>query len=261
MAPPGRFLIDASVRSPLHGAVAVTSHTLHPAVQQLARCRSVADVTGVAIDGVRAVFGCHVGAVVFLDDAMRSRQQAVLGVRDADLDEYERDWRSGDLVLAAALERAAPVHNWEIYRPDAHPPGYRNFCRRFDTCHYLVAPLFGSRGSLVGFVNLCRPARQPPFWGRDIRLATTFAGFLSATLARVTAEGSRTMESAVVDGLTPREWQIARLAASGQNNLAIALELGIARETVKQTLRRVFRKLGVNGRTQMAAKLASRGVL
>jgi hypothetical protein len=80
----------------IEAVAAVTSNTLCSPVQRLARCRSVADVTGVAIDRVRAAFGCHVGAVVLLDDATRSRLPAVFGVRDANLDEYERDWRSGD---------------------------------------------------------------------------------------------------------------------------------------------------------------------
>ena len=60
--------------------------------------------------------------------------------------------------------------------------------------------------------------------------------------------------------LSPRELQIARLAARGRNNPEIALQLGLARETVKQTLRRAFRKLDARGRAQMAAKLVSSGM-
>ena len=59
--------------------------------------------------------------------------------------------------------------------------------------------------------------------------------------------------------LSYRELQVARLAAAGRNNLEIALQVGIARETVKQTLRRVYTKLGVNGRAQMASTMAARG--
>jgi DNA-binding CsgD family transcriptional regulator len=35
--------------------------------------------------------------------------------------------------------------------------------------------------------------------------------------------------------------------------------VGVARETVKQTLRRVYTKLGVSGRAQMASTMAARG--
>jgi DNA-binding CsgD family transcriptional regulator len=60
--------------------------------------------------------------------------------------------------------------------------------------------------------------------------------------------------------LSGRELQMARLVAAGRSNIEIALELGIARETVKQTLRRVYRKLDVNGRAQMAATLVLEGL-
>ena len=85
------------------------------------------------------------------------------------------------------------------------------------------------------------------------------SGFVSATLARVTE--LRTEEAGPSAGLSFRELEAARLAAAGRNNVEIALRLGIARETVKQTLRRVYRKLDVNGRAQMAAVLARHGVL
>ena len=44
---------------------------------------------------------------------------------------------------------------------------------------------------------------------------------------------------------------------SGRDRAHATSPRRLARETVKQTLRRVFRKLDVNGRAQMAAKLAS----
>ena len=56
--------------------------------------------------------------------------------------------------------------------------------------------------------------------------------------------------------LAPRELEVARLAARGYDNLVISRCLGIARETVKQTLRRVYRKLHVDSRAEMAVVLA-----
>jgi DNA-binding CsgD family transcriptional regulator len=239
----------------------MTIHSLYPPVQRLARCRTVTDVSGVAIDGMRAAFGSHVGAAIFFDESLQTTDLTVFGARDVDLEEYQRDWRSTDLVCSAVVERAVPVHNWEVYREDAPPPLYTQFGRRLDLYHYLSAPLFGAHGTIVGFLNVCRRARLRPFAAMDTRLAGSFAGFISATLARVRAEASRSSETSATDMLTAREWQVARLAAAGRNNLEIALQLGLARETVKHTLRRVFRKLGANGRAQMVAKLASRGLL
>jgi DNA-binding CsgD family transcriptional regulator len=84
------------------------------------------------------------------------------------------------------------------------------------------------------------------------------SAFAARTRAEQLATGDRPSESGVrpTFDLTPQETQVSRLAAGGATNAEIATRLFVTTSTVEYHLSKVFRKLGVTSRRQLAAALA-----
>jgi DNA-binding CsgD family transcriptional regulator len=61
--------------------------------------------------------------------------------------------------------------------------------------------------------------------------------------------------------LATRELEIAKLVAAGFNNLEIANALAISRNTVKDALKRIFSKVGVDSRAELVLRLSEAGLL
>jgi DNA-binding CsgD family transcriptional regulator len=83
------------------------------------------------------------------------------------------------------------------------------------------------------------------------------AAFAERARAELRASGGQARERAVEtrDPLTAQEALIARLAGEGASNPEIAAQLFISRATVAYHLRKVFTKLGISSRSQLAAAL------
>jgi DNA-binding CsgD family transcriptional regulator len=239
----------------------MTTNALLPFLPKLARCQKASDVNGIMMDAIKATFACHFGAALFHDGSHVVTDRVFYGIRHSDIQDYVDHWRPRGQLFHAVLARAVPLHNWQVYGEDQwqRHPIWTDYLRHLQIYHCMVAPLFGPQGRLIGMLHLGRRASEPRFSATELELASALSGFSSTTLSRVATTGL--VDDHVPDRLAPRELQVARLVAAGRNNVEIAQEIGIARETVKQTLRRVYRKLDVSGRAQMSATLVARGFL
>ncbi|CAM3587933.1 LuxR family transcriptional regulator [Occultella aeris] len=85
--------------------------------------------------------------------------------------------------------------------------------------------------------------------------APSFSNRARSELAATGEHAPRTEVSGVAS-LTPREETIASMAAAGSTNQEISSTLFISTNTVDYHLRKVFRKLGVSSRRQLAERLA-----
>ena len=58
--------------------------------------------------------------------------------------------------------------------------------------------------------------------------------------------------------LTPTEDRVAALVAAGSTNREVADALFVSVHTVEANLKRIYRKLGIRSRTELASKFPSR---
>jgi DNA-binding CsgD family transcriptional regulator len=81
--------------------------------------------------------------------------------------------------------------------------------------------------------------------------AALWAGKARAELARIGGRAPSSLE------LTPTEDRVAALVAGGSTNREAADALFVSVHTVEANLKRIYRKLGVRSRTELASKFRS----
>lgn len=163
-------------------------------------------------------------------------------------------------VLRYLVERHSAVHDEVIL-----PPGiWKTICPRADHGHVMVGPLI-NQGKLVGGIAVTRHRSASAFNTEEladlsalsIHISTRFTAIHSSTGASPTTTSLTDTKLSQPTHLTPRETEIAELVAQGLTNKKIGAALWISENSVKQALKRMFRKLEVSSRAEMVAQLAA----
>jgi DNA-binding CsgD family transcriptional regulator len=111
-----------------------------------------------------------------------------------------------------------------------------------------------SGGDSIGNIQFSRVKKMSPFTNNELTILSGLCIHLSTRIAQLRAE-LVLPSSGLVLSLTQRERQIVELVSRGLGNIEIGAALQIAPGSVKQALKRIFRKLSVSSRTHLVAKL------
>ncbi len=151
-------------------------------------------------------------------------------------------------VVRYLTERHAPVHEGLVTSPKV----WKIICPRPDHWHVMAGPIVVS-GQLVGAVGCTRDKSMPAFDSQHLADLSGICLHLSMWAATARSK-DRPFKT---ERLTARELQIVELVALGRTNAEIGTELWITENSVKQALKRMFRKLEVSSRAEMVAQLSS----
>jgi DNA-binding CsgD family transcriptional regulator len=150
-------------------------------------------------------------------------------------------------MLRYLIEHHAPVHEALVTSPKT----WQMICPRPDHWHVMAGPIV-HQGQLIGAVGFTRSREQTSFNSANLADLSALCLHLSSRIA--TLQTHQTHQP--TPPLTPREQEIASLVAQGHTNAEIGRQLWITENSVKQALKRMFRKLAVSSRAEMVAKLA-----
>ncbi|MEO0390085.1 MAG: helix-turn-helix transcriptional regulator [Pseudomonadota bacterium] len=180
------------------------------------------------------------------DEAMRPKAGVILGMPQAFCDAYEISGMRIDPILHRMKETGLPSSTvtqlgarWERCEL------YKRVSGKFGLKGFAAMPLY-REDSLVGILYL---GTNCPDKNRRLDLEGLFT--LSPHTARVS---TRLMTLPEHDcSLTPRQNDIARLAADGLSNRSIAEALGTGEAAVRKHLKALNRHFSTTNRTAMAA--------
>ncbi len=157
-------------------------------------------------------------------------------------------------------EQHAPVHESLVTSPKA----WQIICPRPDHWHVMAGPIV-TKGQLVGVLGCTREKSQPAFNNQALADVSAVCLHLSVWVATVRVQQSPSFSENYSNSnatplsarLTARERQIADLVSLGKKNAEVGAELWITENSVKQALKKIFRKLEVSSRTEMATQLSA----
>jgi DNA-binding CsgD family transcriptional regulator len=220
---------------------------------------TVAEATWAQTAPIRYFYGHRARGTFLVRCALAAGRDQVAGEVTAELEEGARrsptDGAAGAALLCRGLVRQDPellVEAVARYRKTELRPDLAACCE--DAAAVLAAG--GRRDEAVALLEEAATIHRDVDAAADA--ARVDAGLRELGVRRARPRAKRPTFG--WESLTPMETEVSRLVAGGLTNPEIGARLYVSRRTVETHLSHVFRKLGLTGRTQLAAELSERAV-
>jgi DNA-binding CsgD family transcriptional regulator len=156
-----------------------------------------------------------------------------------------RRWMRHGVNPVSAIIPHRDLMKTEIYNDFLRPSG-----------HYYGINLFTLDGrDSIGDIRIWRRNGHPDFDRDEVDLLSLIAPGFARALKRIDARPPKTRATPNSARLSPREAEVAELAAHGFSDKEIARRLNLKFATVRTHLDNAFSKLGVRNRTQLVSLL------
>ena len=227
------------------GFIALCAGDSESAVRHFNRVESLENEFGYVHPGVIRADADHVEALITLGDLNRAESRLRTFEKRAAL--AGSDWPRVTALRCSGLLLSA------IGELEASEAALRDAVGR---CEHLPDPLERGRTLLALGVLLRRQRRRPDAQVMLRRAADVFGAMGANTwAAKADSEfgraGGRSRSGSAT--LTETETQVAELVAAGKSNRQIAAEIYMSPKTVEAHLTRIYRKLALRSRTELAA--------
>lgn len=230
--------------------------SIHCLFKKLAAANTELELRNCIMDNVSEYFGVQRYGLYLLDENFNLASSDVVGVSSKFVERYDAIGKAIDPVLKYVLDYHAPAHEELVLKPGTWKKSelYRRCCAEYDHEHIMTGPVV-SDGNLVGTIHFARVGYTKAFTYQELANLSAVCLHISACLVKLRLSRVTSTQWLETMYLTPREIQISNLVAKGLTNADVAKELWITRNTVKQSLKRIFKKLNVHSRIAMTIKI------
>lgn len=226
---------------------------------ELAESNEMGHVEETALGHLRDALGCDAAYLATIGPGFVARCSPVFQRILADPNHYDPGQRKAMEIMARFGPAFIDTEAYSSAEQDRSPI-FRELLRPMGISSSMLAALQLSRRT-TGVVHLLRSgSRFLPERLREVKPLLHAISIAHHAFARLPAPAQAPLRdvSAIdtLERLTPREREVAKLAASGHGAIQIAARLGTSPHTVRRQIESIYRKCAVGNRAELATLVA-----